>query len=159
MARVTGERAPAFTSEELEKLVDGVNANQKRGLWQAIAREVWTLGVYSRWSTHCSKRWEDLRHWARKTCEAQLGKSSQRGKGARRALTPLMRSILAVAYPDLDGRLKSAQQTQDALHVDDDVTIARLHATPYDVIQAIGSSRRRADVSYQLFLRAFEANR
>ncbi|KAJ1131508.1 hypothetical protein NDU88_009844 [Pleurodeles waltl] len=59
MARVAGERAPAFTSEELEKLVNGVlslyaklygqpevqvSAHQKRGLWQAIAREVATLG-------------------------------------------------------------------------------------------------------------------
>ncbi|KAJ1156283.1 hypothetical protein NDU88_009007 [Pleurodeles waltl] len=79
MARVTGERAPAFTSAELERLVDGVlpqygllygppdqqvSAHQK-GIWRAIAKEVRTLGVYGRRSTHCRKRWEDLRCWAR----------------------------------------------------------------------------------------------
>ncbi|KAJ1180266.1 hypothetical protein NDU88_005488 [Pleurodeles waltl] len=129
MARVAGEGVPAFTSEELDKLMGGVlplyaklygrpevqvTAHQKRGLWHAIAREVPTMGVYNQQSTHSRKRWEDLRRWERKTCEAQLGKSSQRGKGAHRALTPLMRCILAVAYPDLDGRLKAAQQTQGA---------------------------------------------
>ncbi|KAJ1108959.1 hypothetical protein NDU88_006329 [Pleurodeles waltl] len=92
MARVTGERALAFTAEELERLVDGiltlhaklygrpeeqVSAHQKRGLWQAITKEVRSLGVYDRGSTHCWKRWEDLRRWARKTREAQLGKASQ----------------------------------------------------------------------------------
>ncbi|KAJ1214966.1 hypothetical protein NDU88_002576 [Pleurodeles waltl] len=124
MARVTGERAPAFTTVELEKLVDGVlplyklygrqevSAHQKRGFWQAIARVVRTLGVYIRGSTHCRKRWEDLRRLARKTCEAQLGKSSEPGRGAHRALIRKMHCILAVAYPDLDGRLKAAQQTQ-----------------------------------------------
>ncbi|KAJ1136873.1 hypothetical protein NDU88_003287 [Pleurodeles waltl] len=50
MARATGEQDPAFTAEELEKLVDGVSAHQKRGLWQAIAKEVQTLGVYNRHS-------------------------------------------------------------------------------------------------------------
>ncbi|KAJ1173416.1 hypothetical protein NDU88_005251 [Pleurodeles waltl] len=122
-----GERAPAFTQEELEKLVDGVlplygrlygrpevqvSAHQKRAHWHAIAKEVRTLGVYNRHSTHCRKRWEDLRRCARKISEAQLGKFSKRGRGAHRALTPLMRWILAVAYPDLDGRLKAAQQSQ-----------------------------------------------
>ncbi|KAJ1090847.1 hypothetical protein NDU88_003975 [Pleurodeles waltl] len=89
-----------------------VSAYQKRAFWQTIAREVQTLGVYNRQSTHCRKRWEDLRGWARMTCKAQLGKSSQRGRGARQALTSLMRRILAVAYPDLNGRLKAAQQPQ-----------------------------------------------
>ncbi|KAJ1178255.1 hypothetical protein NDU88_003502 [Pleurodeles waltl] len=71
MAHVTGERAPAFTSEELEKLVEGVlpqygllygppdqqvSAHQKKGVWCAIAKEVQTLGVYGRRSTHCPKR-------------------------------------------------------------------------------------------------------
>ncbi|KAJ1190717.1 hypothetical protein NDU88_000039 [Pleurodeles waltl] len=125
--RGAGERAPAFTQEELEKLVEGVlplyvrlygqlevqvSTHQKRAHWHAIAKEVWALGVYNRRSTHCQKRWEDLRRWARKITEAQLGKSSQRVRGACRALTPLMRRILAVAYPDLDGRLKAAQQSQ-----------------------------------------------
>ncbi|KAJ1096453.1 hypothetical protein NDU88_001594 [Pleurodeles waltl] len=92
MARVSGERAPAFTSEELERLVDGVlpqyrliygtpeqqvSANQKKGIWRAIAKDERTLGVYDRRSTHCRKRWEDLRRWARKTAEAQLGMASQ----------------------------------------------------------------------------------
>ncbi|KAJ1170066.1 hypothetical protein NDU88_001947 [Pleurodeles waltl] len=57
MARVSGERAPAFTSEELEKLVDGVlpstrystvlqtnRAHQKNNIWRAIAKDVRTLG-------------------------------------------------------------------------------------------------------------------
>ncbi|KAJ1139835.1 hypothetical protein NDU88_006199 [Pleurodeles waltl] len=85
MARVTGERSPAFTSEKLDRLVDGVlpqygqlygppdqqvSAHQKKGLWRAIAKDVRTLGVYGRRSTHCRKQWEDLRCWARKTAEA-----------------------------------------------------------------------------------------
>ncbi|KAJ1083541.1 hypothetical protein NDU88_003699 [Pleurodeles waltl] len=91
-----------------------VSAHQKRAHWHAIVTEVRTLGVYNRRSNHCRKRWEDLRRWARKITEAQLGKSSQRGRGACRVLTPLMRRILAVEYPDLDGRLKAAQQSQGA---------------------------------------------
>ncbi|KAJ1205958.1 hypothetical protein NDU88_001377 [Pleurodeles waltl] len=97
------ERAPAFANKELEKLVDGVlplyaklygqpevtvSAQQKRGLWHAIAKEVRTLGLYNRGSTHCRRRWEDLRRWVRKICEAQLGKSSQQRRGARRATHP-----------------------------------------------------------------------
>ncbi|KAJ1175491.1 hypothetical protein NDU88_000779 [Pleurodeles waltl] len=35
--------------------------------------------------------------------EAQLGMASQRGRGDRRTLTPLMARRLAVAYPELDG--------------------------------------------------------
>ncbi|KAJ1185718.1 hypothetical protein NDU88_002505 [Pleurodeles waltl] len=85
MARVTGERAPAFTSEELERLVDGVlpqygqlygppdqtvSAHQKKGIWRAIAKDMRTLGVCGRHSTHCQKQWEDLRRWAQKTAEA-----------------------------------------------------------------------------------------
>ncbi|KAJ1185584.1 hypothetical protein NDU88_002376 [Pleurodeles waltl] len=38
--------------------------------------------------------------------------ASQRGRGARRTLTPLMFRILAVAYPELDGRVRASQQTQ-----------------------------------------------
>ncbi|KAJ1166296.1 hypothetical protein NDU88_006704 [Pleurodeles waltl] len=85
MARVSGERAPVFTSEELERLVDGVlpqyrlhygppyqqvSAHQKKGIWCAIAKEVRTLGVFDRQNTHCCKWWEDLRRWARKASEA-----------------------------------------------------------------------------------------
>ncbi|KAJ1150034.1 hypothetical protein NDU88_002832 [Pleurodeles waltl] len=99
MATGSGERAHAFTLEELEKLVDGVlskytqlygppdkqvSAHQKKGIWSAIAKDVRTLGVYHRWSTHCQKKWEDLRRWSKKTAEAQLGMASLRGRGARR---------------------------------------------------------------------------
>ncbi|KAJ1125563.1 hypothetical protein NDU88_003991 [Pleurodeles waltl] len=98
MARVTGEGAPAFTSTELERLVDGVlpqygqlygppdqqvRALQKKGIWRVIAKDVRTLGVYGR-----HKWWDDLKHWARKKAEAQLGMASQRGRGARPTLTP-----------------------------------------------------------------------
>ncbi|KAJ1191696.1 hypothetical protein NDU88_001012 [Pleurodeles waltl] len=89
-----------------------VSAHQKKGIWHAIAKEVRTLEVYGRWSTHSRKRWEDLRRWARKTVEAQLGMASQRGKGARRTWTPLMARILAVAYPELAGCLRASQQPQ-----------------------------------------------
>ncbi|KAJ1097581.1 hypothetical protein NDU88_002699 [Pleurodeles waltl] len=40
--------------------------------------------------------------------------ASQRGRGACRTMTPLMYRILAVAYPELDGRLKASQQPQGA---------------------------------------------
>ncbi|KAJ1115175.1 hypothetical protein NDU88_003401 [Pleurodeles waltl] len=69
-------------------------------------------GVYHRRSTHCRKRWEDIRRWSKKTAEAQLGMASQRGRSARRTMTPLMFRILAVAFPDLDGRLRPLQQPQ-----------------------------------------------
>ncbi|KAJ1154719.1 hypothetical protein NDU88_007462 [Pleurodeles waltl] len=127
MARASRERAPAFTLEELEKLVDGVlnqytllygppdnqvSAHQKKDIWRAIAKDVRALGVYHRRSTHCRKRWEDIRRWSKKMAEAQLGMASQRGRGARRTMTPLMFRILAVAYPMLDGRPRASQQTQ-----------------------------------------------
>ncbi|KAJ1177678.1 hypothetical protein NDU88_002930 [Pleurodeles waltl] len=103
MARASGERAPAFTAQELEKLVDGVlpqytvlygppnqqvSAYQKTDIWRAIAKEVRTLGVHQRQSTHCRKRWEDIRRWSKKTAEAQLGMAFQRGRGARRTMSP-----------------------------------------------------------------------
>ncbi|KAJ1176522.1 hypothetical protein NDU88_001800, partial [Pleurodeles waltl] len=127
VAHATGERAPAFTAEELEKLVDGVlpqyallygppdqqvSAYQKIDIWRAIAKDVRTLEVHNRRGTHCRKRWEDIRRWSRKTAEAQLGMASQRGRGASHTLTPLMSRILAVAYPDLDGSVRTSQQTQ-----------------------------------------------
>ncbi|KAJ1126878.1 hypothetical protein NDU88_005284 [Pleurodeles waltl] len=127
MAAVSGERAPAFTAQELEKLVDGVlpqytllygppdqqvSAHQKKDIWGAIAKDVRTLGVHQRRGTHCRKRWEDIRRWSKKTAEAQLGMASQRGRGARRTMTPLMFRILAVAYPELDGCFRASQQTQ-----------------------------------------------
>ncbi|KAJ1136284.1 hypothetical protein NDU88_002701 [Pleurodeles waltl] len=130
MARVSGERAPAFTSKELEKLVDGVlpqytllygppdkqvSAHQKKDIYRAIAKHVRTLGVYHRRSTHCRKRWEDTRCWSKKMAEAQLGMASQRGRGAQRIMTPLMFRILVVAYPELDGRLRASQQPQGVL--------------------------------------------
>ncbi|KAJ1081377.1 hypothetical protein NDU88_001559 [Pleurodeles waltl] len=79
MARVFEERVPAFTSAELEKLVDGVSTHQKKGIWCSIAKDVWTLEVYGRRSTHCRKRWEDLRCWAQKMAEAQLGMANEEG--------------------------------------------------------------------------------
>ncbi|KAJ1188489.1 hypothetical protein NDU88_005250 [Pleurodeles waltl] len=97
MAPVSGERAHAFSAEELEKLVDGVlrqytllygppdkqvSAQRKKGIWSANAKEVRTLGVFHRQSTHCRKRWEDLCRWSKKTAEAQLGLDSQCGRGA-----------------------------------------------------------------------------
>ncbi|KAJ1168560.1 hypothetical protein NDU88_000480 [Pleurodeles waltl] len=107
-----GKRAPAFTSEELEKLVDGVlpqyallygppdqqvSAHQKVDIWRAIAKEVRALGVHNRRGTHCRKRWEDIRRGTRKTAESLLGMASQRRRGASRTLTPVMSRILAVA--------------------------------------------------------------
>ncbi|KAJ1209631.1 hypothetical protein NDU88_005005 [Pleurodeles waltl] len=89
-----------------------VSAHQKKDIWRAIAKDVRTLGVHHRRSTHCRKRWEDIRRWSKKTAEAQLGMASQCGRGARRTMTPLMFRILAVAYPELDGRLRASQQTQ-----------------------------------------------
>ncbi|KAJ1173210.1 hypothetical protein NDU88_005050 [Pleurodeles waltl] len=89
-----------------------VSAHQKKGIWHAIAKDAQTLGVYHRRSTHCRKRWEDLRRWSKKTAEAQLGMASQRGRGARRTMTPMMYRILTVAYLELDGRLKASQQPQ-----------------------------------------------
>ncbi|KAJ1216418.1 hypothetical protein NDU88_004020, partial [Pleurodeles waltl] len=127
MAAATGERAPAFTSEELDKLVDGVlpqyallysppdqqvSAHQKIEIWRAIAKEVRTLGVHNRRGTHCRKRWEDIRRGTRKTAETLLGMASQPRRGASRTMTPLMSRILVVAYPELDGRFKTSQQTQ-----------------------------------------------
>ncbi|KAJ1115389.1 hypothetical protein NDU88_003613 [Pleurodeles waltl] len=127
MAAASGERAPAFTAQELEKLVDGVlpqytllydppdqqvSAHQKRDIWHGIAKEVRTLGAHQRRGTHCRKRWEDIRRCSKKTAEAQLGMASQRGRGACRTMTPMMFRILVVAYPELDGRLRTSQQTQ-----------------------------------------------
>ncbi|KAJ1205747.1 hypothetical protein NDU88_001174 [Pleurodeles waltl] len=127
MAAASGERAPAFTAQELEKLVDGVlpqytllysppdqqvSAHQKRDIWRAIAKEVRTLGAHQRRGTHCRKRLEDICRCSKKTAEAQLGMASQCGRGARRTMTPLMFRILAVAYPELDRRLRASQQTQ-----------------------------------------------
>ncbi|KAJ1106833.1 hypothetical protein NDU88_004231 [Pleurodeles waltl] len=124
MAHVSGERAPAFTSE---KLVDGVlpqytllygppdkqvSAHQKKDIWRAIPKDVRTLGVHHRRSTHCRKRWEDIHRWSKKTAEAQLGMASHRGRGAHRTMTPLMSRILAVAYPELDGHFRASQQPQ-----------------------------------------------
>ncbi|KAJ1174073.1 hypothetical protein NDU88_005896, partial [Pleurodeles waltl] len=129
MAAATGERAPAFTTEELEKLVDGVlpqyarlygppdqqvSAHQKVDIWRASAKEVRALGVHNRRGTHCRKRWEDIRRGNRKTAESLLGMASQPRRGASRTLTPLMSRILVVAYPDLDGRVRTSQQTQGA---------------------------------------------
>ncbi|KAJ1089283.1 hypothetical protein NDU88_002434, partial [Pleurodeles waltl] len=84
----------------------------RKEIWRAISQKVQTLGVHSRHSAHCCKRWKDLRRWVQKIAEVQLGLSSQRGQGACRSMTILRASILAVAYPDLDGCLRGAQQPQ-----------------------------------------------
>ncbi|KAJ1161591.1 hypothetical protein NDU88_002075 [Pleurodeles waltl] len=89
-----------------------VSAHQKIDIWRAIAKDVRALGVHNRRGTHCRKRWEDIRRGSRKTAEALLGMASQHRRGASRQLTPLMSRILAVAYPDLDGRVRTSQQTQ-----------------------------------------------
>ncbi|KAJ1083732.1 hypothetical protein NDU88_003887 [Pleurodeles waltl] len=65
-----------------------ISTHQKKGLLRAITKDMRTLRVYGRRSTHCRKRWEDLRRWARKTTEAQLGMASQQGRVARRNLNP-----------------------------------------------------------------------
>ncbi|KAJ1163174.1 hypothetical protein NDU88_003637 [Pleurodeles waltl] len=54
-----------------------VSAHQKKGVLRTIAKGMQNLGVYGRRSTHCRKRWEDLRRWAWKTAKAQLGMASQ----------------------------------------------------------------------------------
>ncbi|KAJ1140091.1 hypothetical protein NDU88_006451 [Pleurodeles waltl] len=111
----------SHTCDRLDDMCNGVlpsvsplqvSTHQKKGLWRAITKDVWTMGIYGRRSTHCWKRWEDLRRWARKTAEAQLGMASQRGRGAYRNLTPLRARILTLAYPELDGRLRASQQPQ-----------------------------------------------
>ncbi|KAJ1108499.1 hypothetical protein NDU88_005875, partial [Pleurodeles waltl] len=89
-----------------------VSAHQKIDIWRAIAKDIRTLGVHNRQGTHCCKRWDDIRRGSRKTAEALLGMASQRRRGATRQLTPLISRILAVAYPDLDGRVRTSQQTQ-----------------------------------------------
>ncbi|KAJ1131276.1 hypothetical protein NDU88_009614 [Pleurodeles waltl] len=43
--------------------------------------------------------------------------ASQRRRGARRTMTPLMFRILAMAYPELDGRLVASQQPQGVVPV------------------------------------------
>ncbi|KAJ1201638.1 hypothetical protein NDU88_005444 [Pleurodeles waltl] len=50
MARLTGERAPAFTSAELERLVDGV-LSQYRLLYRPPDQRVNTLWLCSLWSS------------------------------------------------------------------------------------------------------------
>ncbi|KAJ1212933.1 hypothetical protein NDU88_000576 [Pleurodeles waltl] len=75
MARVTAERAPAFTSAELERLVDGILAQSAP--IKRRAKDVRILGVYGRGLVHCPKRWEDLKRWAWKRAKAQLGMASQ----------------------------------------------------------------------------------
>ncbi|KAJ1115245.1 hypothetical protein NDU88_003471 [Pleurodeles waltl] len=110
----TGRRGPPQYTLLYGPPDQQVSAHQKRDIWRAIAKEVRTLGAHQRRGTHCRKRWEDIRFCSKKTVEAQLGMASQRGRGARRTMTPLMFRILAVAYPELDGRLRASQQTHGA---------------------------------------------
>ncbi|KAJ1157378.1 hypothetical protein NDU88_010091 [Pleurodeles waltl] len=74
-----------------------VNAHRKKEIWKVIAKMIRTLEVHSRQSAHCRKRWDDLRCWAWKITEAQLGLSSQCGRDARRTMTTLMAGILPSA--------------------------------------------------------------
>ncbi|KAJ1114839.1 hypothetical protein NDU88_003069 [Pleurodeles waltl] len=114
MAAASGERAPAFTAQELEKLVDGilpqymllyvppdqqVSAHQKRDIWRAIAKDVRALGAHQRRGTHCQKRWEDIRRCSKKTAEAQLGMASQRGRGSRRSASAKKPPVPVVRVP------------------------------------------------------------
>ena len=69
-------------------------------------------GGRRRHRTRCRKRWEDLRRWSHKIAEARLGVSSLSGRGAHQTLTPLMERVLAVAYPQLAGRLRDQQQPE-----------------------------------------------
>ncbi|KAJ1108423.1 hypothetical protein NDU88_005799 [Pleurodeles waltl] len=129
MAAASGERAPAFTAQELEKLVDGVlpqytllygppdqqvSAHQKKDIWRNIAKDVRTLGVHQRRGTHCRKRWEDIRRWSKNMVEAQLEMGSQCWGVARHTMTLLMFRILVVAYLEWDGCLRASQQPQGA---------------------------------------------
>ncbi|KAJ1179887.1 hypothetical protein NDU88_005118 [Pleurodeles waltl] len=98
--------------EVLAGVAGGLDSGQRsseKGYW---AKDIQTLGVFDRRSTPCHKQCGDLRCWARKTAKAQLGMASQRGRGVHRTLTALMFRILAVAYPELDGRLKASLQPQ-----------------------------------------------
>ncbi|KAJ1152345.1 hypothetical protein NDU88_005120 [Pleurodeles waltl] len=61
---------------------------RKRVFCMPSPKKVRTLGVFDRRSTHCRKRWDDLRRWARKKAEAQLGLAFQRGRDARHTLIP-----------------------------------------------------------------------
>ncbi|KAJ1124170.1 hypothetical protein NDU88_002631 [Pleurodeles waltl] len=108
---IQGMASPIFPVTDVE-LTHKVRAHEKIGIWRAIAKEVRGLGVHHRRGTHCRKRWEDIRRGTKKTAESLLGMASQRRRGACRQLSPLMFRILAVAYPDLDGRVRAAHQTQ-----------------------------------------------
>ncbi|KAJ1189547.1 hypothetical protein NDU88_006292 [Pleurodeles waltl] len=81
---------PPAEGEPPHKCSIKVSAHKKKGIWCAIAKDVRTLGVYGRQSTHCRKRWEDLKRWAWKTAEAQLGIASQRASSGRGAGAPAM---------------------------------------------------------------------
>ncbi|KAJ1181408.1 hypothetical protein NDU88_006615 [Pleurodeles waltl] len=105
-----------------------VSTHHKKGVCRAIAKEVRTPGVFDRLSTHCRKRWEDLRRWARKTAEAQLGLTSQRGKGARRTLTPLSFRILEFRFRIMTLRALRSAGVRDSKEAP--VSPARVPAPP-----------------------------
>lgn len=127
MAKGGSDRAPHFSPEELELLAQGalakysqlygpadkqVKPHDKVKIWRAIARSVRMKGVYERSSLNCRKRWEDLRRWTRLTCIHLLGKSTEQKKRVRRTMTPMMRRILAVAYPDLAEQLQAKEKQE-----------------------------------------------
>ncbi|KAJ1173998.1 hypothetical protein NDU88_005822 [Pleurodeles waltl] len=68
--------------------------------------------------------------------EAQLGMASQLGRGARRTMTSLMSRVLAVAYPELDGRLRASQQPQGGEYSHIQLT---LHALRGVWVREVGS--------------------
>lgn len=127
LAEGGSDRAPHFSPEELELLAEGalakypqlygpsnkqVKSHAKVKIWRAIARSVRTKGVYERNSRHCRKRWEDLRRWTRLTCVHLLGRSTEQKKKVSRTMTPMMRRILAVAYPDLAEQLQAKEKEE-----------------------------------------------
>ncbi|KAJ1099649.1 hypothetical protein NDU88_004748 [Pleurodeles waltl] len=147
MAHATGERAPAFTAQELEKLVDGV-LPQYALLYGPPDQQVSTLGpcfvanACVEWGG-CQRPPEN-RYLAyhrqgrpdpggppetghplpeemggHPTLEQEDGGGSAGDglptwEGWPSYFDPLMSRILAVAYPDLDGRVRTSQQTQGA---------------------------------------------
>ncbi|KAJ1173904.1 hypothetical protein NDU88_005728 [Pleurodeles waltl] len=108
-----GKGSRAHVLKVKEPAPGSLKAPIKRRVYgMPLQKEVRSLGVYGRESTHCRNWWEDLRRWARKAVDAQLEMASQRRRGARRTMTHLMACILAVAYPEMDGRLRASQQPQ-----------------------------------------------
>ncbi|KAJ1124659.1 hypothetical protein NDU88_003108 [Pleurodeles waltl] len=122
MAAASGERAPAFTAQELEKLVDGV-LPQYTLLYgppdQQRPPEEGHLACHRQGGPDPGGPPETgnplLEKMGGHLPLQQEDGGGSAGDGARRTMTPLMFRILAVAYPELDGRLRASQQTQGGL--------------------------------------------